>query len=194
MPGISYDQFLTTSALALQGGEGAAASGVHRDWLKTLLPAALNRLAEVVAEDPAKRPLLVKTVEITIANQGNGIWQGTINGDTFRQILFSGLCYSSCFDKTSIEEALQPLELLYKEDWRRVANAARYMNPEYAYYSLRGPTLIARPATSPAFSGILVLNAPGIPDFNTVPLPYELVEDAQLILFEMAKPFLTAKG
>ena len=178
MPGISYDQFLTTSALALQGGDGAAESGVHRDWVKTLLPAALNNLAEKIAEDPAKRPLLVTTVEVPITADPNGIWKGTVNGDTFRQILFSALAYSSCFDKTSLEEAAQPLELLYKQDWRRVANKARYMNPEYAYYSLRGPTLIARPATSPAFSGTLVLNAPAIPDFNTVPLPYELVDDA----------------
>jgi len=194
MPAITYDQFLTASTLALQGGEGAAASGVHRDWVKQFLPSALNKLAEVVAEDPGKRPLLVKQVEVPIANQGNGVWQGTISTDGFRQILFSALKYSSCFDKTSLEEASQPLELLYKEDWKRVANAARYLNPAYAYYSLRGPTLIARPPTSPAFSGTLVLHAPAIPDFNTVPLPYELVDDAQEILWEMAGTFLTAKG
>jgi hypothetical protein len=70
-----------------------------------------------------------------------------------------------------------------------VANAARYLNPAYGYYSLRGPTLIARPPTSPAFSGTLVLTAPAIPDFNTVPLPYELVDDAQVILWEMAIQF-----
>src|SRR5262245_52551958 len=65
MPAITYDQFLTTSTLALQGGEGAAASGVHRDWVKQLLPSALNKLAEDVAEDPAKRLLLlVLIVEI----------------------------------------------------------------------------------------------------------------------------------
>lgn len=193
MPAITYDQFLTTSVLALQGGEGAPASGVHRDWLKTLLPAALNRLAETIAEDPAKRPLLLKSVEVTIANQGNGIWQGTISDDAFRQILFSGLCYSACSDKTAFEEGSQPLELLYKEEWRRVANAARYLNPNYGYYSLRGATLIARPPASPAFSGTLVLTAPAIPDFNTVPLPYELLDDAQAVLFEMAQPFLSAK-
>jgi hypothetical protein len=194
MPAITYDQFLTASTLALQGGEGAAASGVHRDWVRQLLPPALNKLAEAVAEDPAKRPLLVKQIEVPIANQGNGVWQGTINTDTFRQILFSALKYSSCFDKIAIEEGVQPLELLYKENWQRVANAARYLNPAYAYYSLRGPTLIARPPTSPAFSGTLLLHAPAIPDFNTVPLPYELVDDAQAILWSLAAPFLTAKG
>src|SRR5262245_49051090 len=189
MPAITYDQFLTTSTLALQGGEGAAASGVHRDWVKQLLPSALNRLAEVVAEDPANRPLLLKVIEVPIANQGNGVWQGTINTDSYRQVLFSALKYSSCFDKTAVEEAAQPRELLYKEDWKRVANAARYLNPAYGYYSLRGPTLIARPPTSPAFSATLLLHAPAIPDFNTVPLPYELVEDAQVILWEIARQF-----
>jgi hypothetical protein len=194
MPTITYDQFLTASTLALQGGEGAAASGVHRDWVKQLLPSALNKLAEAVAEDPAKRPLLVKQIEVPITAEANGVWKGTINTDTFRQILFSALKYSSCFDKTSLEEAAQPLELLYKEDWKRVANAARFLNPAYGYYSLRGPTLIARPPTTPAFSGALLLHAPAIPDFNAVPLPYELVDDAQAILWTMAAPFLTAKG
>jgi hypothetical protein len=37
-----------------------------------------------------------------------------------------------------------------------------------------------------AFSGTLVLHAPAIPDFNTVPLPYELVDGAQAILWAMA--------
>jgi hypothetical protein len=194
MPDITYDQFLTASTLALQGGAGAAASDVHRDWVKQLLPSALNKLAENVAEDPAKRPLLLKVIEVPIAAQGNGIWQGTISGDSFRQVLFSALRYSSCVDKIAVEEALQPLELLYKEDWKRVANAARYMNPNYGYYSLRGSTLIARPPTTPGFSGTLVLTAPAIPDFNTVPLPYELVEDAQAVLWGLAAPFLTAKG
>ena len=194
MPAITYDQFLTASTLALQGGEGAAASGVHRDWVKQLLPSALNKLAENVAEDPARRPLLVTQIEVSITAEANGVWKGTINTDAFRQILFSAFKYSSCFDKTSLEEAAQPLELLYKEDWKRVANAARYLNPAYGYYSLRGPTLIARPPTSPAFSGTLLLHVPAIPDFNTVPLPYELVEDAQTILWAMAGTFLTAKG
>src|SRR5262245_33056465 len=189
MPVITYDQFLTASTLALQGGEGGPASGVHRDWVKQLLPSALNKLAEEVAEDPAKRPLLLKMIEVPIANQGNGVWQGTINTDAYRQVLFSALRYSSCFDKTTAEEASQPLELLYKEDWRRVANIARYLNPAYGYYSLRGPTLIARPPTSPAFSGTLLLHAPAIPDFNTVLLPYELVEDAPVVLWEMARQF-----
>jgi len=193
MPAITYDQFLTASTLSLQGGEGASASGVHRDWVKQLLPSALNKLAEAVAEDPAKRPLLLKEIEVPIASSANGVWKGTISGDIFRQILFSALRYSSCVDRTTVEEAAQPLELLYKEDWKRVANTARYLNPAYGYYSLRGPTLIARPPTSPAFSGILVLTAPAIPDFNTVPLPYELVEDAQAILWGLAAPFLTAK-
>jgi hypothetical protein len=194
MPAITYDQFLTASTLALQGGEGAAASGVHRDWVKQLLPSALNKLAENVAEDPARRPLLVTQIEVSITAEANGVWKGTINTDAFRQILFSGLKYSSCFDKTSIEEAAQPLELLYKEDWKRVANVARYMDPNYGYYSLRGPTLIARPPATPSFSGTLLLHAPAIPDFNTVPLPYELVDDAQTILWALAAPFLTAKG
>src|SRR5262245_4190111 len=194
MPAITYDQFLTASTLVLQGGEGASASGVHRDWVKQLLPSALNKLAEVVAEDPTKRPLLLKVIEVPIANQGNGVWQGTINTDTYRQVLFSALKYSSCFDKIAVEESSQPLELLYKEDWKRVANIARYLNPAYGYYSLRGPTLIARPPTSPAFSGTLLLHALAIPDFNTVPLPYELVDDAQTILWGLAAPFLTAKG
>jgi hypothetical protein len=194
MPAITLDQFLTASTLALQGGDGAAAAGVHRDWVKQLLPSALNKLAENVAEDPAKRPLLVTQIEVPIANQGNGVFQGTISGDTFRQILFSALKYSSCFDKVAVEEAAQPLELLYKEDWKRVANTARYLNPAYGYYSLRGPTLIARPPTSPAFSGTLVLHAPAIPNFDTVPLPYELVDDAQAVLWGLAAPFLTAKG
>src|SRR5262245_28687972 len=104
MPAITYAQFLTASTLALQGGEGAAASGVRRDWVRQFLPSALNKLAENVAEDPAKRPLLLKTIEVPIANQGNGVWQGTINTDTYRQVLFSALRYSSCFDKTSIED------------------------------------------------------------------------------------------
>ena len=186
MSAITYDQFLTASTLALQGGDGPTASGVHRDWVRQLLPSTLNKLAEAVAEDPAKLPLLLKTIEVPIANQGNGVWQGTISTDTFRQVLFLALKYSSCFDKTSIEEAAQPLELLYKEDWKRVANTARYLNPNYGYYSLRGPTLIARLPTLPAFSGTLVLHAPAIPDFNTVPLPYELVDDAQVILWAMA--------
>jgi hypothetical protein len=194
MPGITYDQFLTASALALQGGEGAAASGVHRDWVKQLLPSALNKLAENVAEDPAKRPLLVTQIEVPIAADPNGVWKGTISGDTFRQVLFSALKYSSCFDKMAVEEASQPLELLYKEDWKRVANTARYMDPNYGYYSLRGSTLIARPPTSPAFSGTLVLHAPAIPNFDTVPLPYELVEDAQTVLWALAAPFLKARG
>jgi hypothetical protein len=194
MPAITYDQFLTASTLALQGGEGAATSRVHRDWVKQLLPSALNKLAENVAEDPAKRPLLLKEIEVPIAADSNGIWKGTINTDGFRQILFSALTYSSCFDKTAVEETFQPLELLYKEDWKRVANKARYLNPAYGYYSLKGPTLIARPPTTPGFSGTLVLTAPAIPDFNTVPLPYELVEDAQAVLWGLADPFLTAKG
>src|SRR5262245_30106231 len=159
MPAITYDQFLTTSTLALQGGEGGSASGVHRDWVKQLLPSVLNRLAEVVAEDPAKRPLLLKQIEVSIAPQGNGVWQGTINTDTYRQVLFSALKYSSCFDKTALEEASQPLELLYKEDWKRVANVARYLNPAYGYCSLRGATLIAAPPTSPAISGMVPLHA-----------------------------------
>jgi hypothetical protein len=50
MPAIICDRFLTASTLSLQGGEGAAASGVYRDWVKQLLPSALNRLAEVVGE------------------------------------------------------------------------------------------------------------------------------------------------
>jgi hypothetical protein len=66
------------------------------------------------------------------------------------------------------------------------------MDPNYGYYSLRGPTLIARPATSAAFSGTLLLHTPAIPDFNTVPLPYELVDDAQVILWEMARQILAA--
>jgi hypothetical protein len=192
MPAVTYDQFLTASTLALQGGEGAAASGVHRDWVKQLLPSALNKLAENVAEDPTKRPLLVTQVEVPITAEPNGVWKGTINTDAFRQILFSALKYSSCFDMTSVEEAAQPLELLYKEDWKRVANKARYMDPNYGYYSLRGPTLIARPPATPAFSGTLLLNVPAIPDFNTVPLPYELVDDAQEILWEAARQFLKA--
>src|SRR5262245_65945174 len=112
MPAITYDQFLTASTLALQGGEGSAASGVHRDWVKQLLPSALNKLAEVVAEDPAKRGLLLKQIEVPITPQGNGIWQGAITADTYRQVLFSALKYSSCFDKVTVEEAAQPLELL----------------------------------------------------------------------------------
>ena len=161
--------------------------------MKQLLPSALNTLAEAVAEDPAKRPLLLRVIEVPIANQGNGVWQGTINTDTSRQVLFSALKYSSCFDKTALEEAAQPLELLYKEDWKRVANIARYLNPNYGYYSLRGSTLIARPPTSPAFSGTLLLHAPAIPDFKTVPLPYELVEDAQVILWETAGQFFNLR-
>jgi hypothetical protein len=194
MPAITYDQFLTASTLALQGGEGAAASGVHRDWVKQMLPAALNKLAEAVAEDPAKRPLLVTQIEVPISADSNGVWKGTISGDAFRQVLFSGLKYSSCFDKATFEEASQPLELLYKEDWKRVQNTARYLDPNYGYYSLRGALLIARPPASPAFSGTLVLHTPAIPDFNTVPLPYELVDDAQTILWTMAGAFLKAKG
>jgi hypothetical protein len=81
MPAITYDQFLTASMLALQGGEGAAASGVHRGWVKQLLPSALNKLAENVAEDPTKRPLLVKEIEVPIVAESNGIWKGTISGD-----------------------------------------------------------------------------------------------------------------
>jgi hypothetical protein len=194
MPAITYDQFLTASTLALQTGEGAAASGVHRDWVAQLVPSALNKLAEAVAEDPAKRPLLLLQVDVPITSQPNGIWQGTINTDTYRQILFSGLRYSSCYDKVTVEEGSQPLELLYKEEWRRVVNTVRYLNPAYGYYSLRGATLIARPPSAPAFSGTLVLTAPAIPDFNTVPLPYELVDDAQAILWALAAPFLTAKA
>ena len=76
MPAITYDQFLTASTLALQGGQGAAASGVHRDWVKQLLPSALNKLAEVVAEDPAKRPLLLKVIEVSIANQATASSRG----------------------------------------------------------------------------------------------------------------------
>jgi len=49
--------------------------------------------------------------------------------------------------------------------------------------------LIARPPTALGFSGTLLLHAPAIPDFNTMPLPYELVEDAQVILWEMARQF-----
>jgi hypothetical protein len=52
---------------------------------------------------------------------------------------------------------------------------------------------IARAPTSPAFSGTLFLHAPAIPDFNTVPLPYELVEDAQAILWETAGQFLNPR-
>jgi hypothetical protein len=74
-----------------------------------------------------------------------------------------------------------------------VTNIARYLNPAYGYYSLRGPTLIARPPATPAFSGTLLLHAPAIPDFNTVPLPYELVEDAQVILWEMAAQFFNLR-
>src|SRR5262245_47258634 len=66
----------------------------------------------------------------------------------------------------------RPLESLYKEDWRRVANTARFLNPAYGYYSLREPALIPRPPTTPVFSGPLLLHAPAIPDFNTVPLPF----------------------
>jgi len=193
MPAITYDQFLTASTLALQRGAGASASGVHRDWVKQLLPSALNRLAEVVAEDPARRPLLLKEIEIVITRKDNGIWEGAITADAYRQILFSRLRYSDCFDKNAVvEENNQLLELLYKEDWRRVANMARYLNPAYAYYSLRGPTLIARPSAELAdFSGTLLLHVPAIPDFNTVPLPYDLVDDAQAILWEGARQFLT---
>jgi hypothetical protein len=191
---ITYDQFLTASTLALQSGAGSDGSGVHRGWVKQLLPSALNKLAETIAEDPAKRPLLLKEIEVPIAAQPNGIWKGTINTDAFRQALFSGLRYSSCFDKVTVEEASQPLELLYKEDWRRVQNAARYMDPNFGYYSLREPLLIARPPATPSLNGTLVLNAPAIPDFNTVPFPYELVEDAQEILWTMAGTFLQAKG
>src|SRR5687767_4172020 len=120
MPAITYDQFLTASTLALQGGEGGEGSSVHRDWVKQLLPSTLNKLAENVAEDPAKRKLLIREIEVSITAQPNGIWRGTINTDDFRQILFSALKYSSCYDKTSVEEGSQPLELLYKEDWKRV--------------------------------------------------------------------------
>ena len=194
MPAITYDQFLTASTLALQAGEGSDGSGVHRDWVKKLLPSTLNKLAEAIAEDPAKRPLLLKEVEVPITAAPNGIWKGTINTDAFRQILFSALKYSSCVDKASMEEENQQLDLLYKEDWRRVGNAVRYMDPNFGYYSLRGAQLIARPPSSPSLSGTLVLNAPAIPDFQTVPLPYELVDDAQTILFAMAGTFLTAKG
>jgi hypothetical protein len=194
MPSITYDQFLTASTLALQAGEGSDASGVHRDWVKQLLPSALNNLAENVAEDPAKRQLLLTEIDVPITADPNGIWMGTINTDIFRQILFSGLRYSTCLDKVTLEEGSQPLELIYKEDWARVGNIARWMNPNYGYYSLRGALLIARPPAGFTFSGTLVLNAPAIPDFNTVPLPYELVDDAQQILWEMAGTFLTAKG
>jgi hypothetical protein len=75
-----------------------------------------------------------------------------------------------------------------------VANAARFLNPAYGYYALRGPTLIARPPTSPAFSGTLVLHAPAIPDFNIVPLPYELVDDAQMILLGIAGQFFDLRN
>jgi hypothetical protein len=67
------------------------------------------------------------------------------------------------------------------------------MDPNYGYYSLRGRTLIARPPATPAFSGTLVLHAPAIPDFNAVPLPYELIDDAQAILWAAAGQFLAAK-
>ena len=73
MPAITYDQFLTASTLALQAGEGSDGSGVHRDWVRTLLPSALNKLAEAGAEDPAKRPLLLKEIEVTITADPNGI-------------------------------------------------------------------------------------------------------------------------
>ena len=196
MPPISYDQFLTASTLALQRGAGASASAVHRDWVKQFIPSTVNKLAEQVAEDPAKRPLLLKEVEVAITRKDNGVWEGAVNTDAYRQILLSALRHASCFDKNAvIEENNQVLELLYKEDWRQVANTARYLNPAYAYYSLRGPTLLARPSAAMGdFSGTLLLHVPAIPDFNTVPLPYELVDDAQMILWDLAGKFLTAKA
>jgi len=99
----------------------------------------------------------------------------------------------------NLRRALRPRTLRLNEALRLIGLAAggeggaRYLNPAYAYYSLRWPTLIARPPTIPAFSGTLLLHAPAVPDFNTVPLPYELVDDAQEILWGMAAPFLTAK-
>jgi hypothetical protein len=196
MPGITYDQFLTTSTLALQRGAGAAASGVQRDWVKQFLPSTLNKLAEQVAEDPARRPLLIKQIDVGITRKDNGISEGEIDIDAMRQILFTALVHSSCFDPASIvEDGNQPLELLYKQDWHRVVNSARYLNPAYAYYSLRGSTLVARPSAAITdFGPTLKLYVPAIPDFDTVPLPYELVDDSQAILWSFAGQFLTAKA
>jgi hypothetical protein len=54
----------------------------------------------------------VTKVEVPISDQGNGVFQGTINTDTYRQILFSGLRYSSCFDKYAIEKGVQTLDFV----------------------------------------------------------------------------------
>jgi hypothetical protein len=195
MAGITYDQFLTASTLALQRGAGGPASGVQRDWVTQLLPAALNQLAVEVAEDPARRPLLLQKIEVDVTRQDNGTYEGAIDVDAQRQVLYSALCYSSCFDLSLVEDggSNQPLELLYKEDWRRVVNTAKYMNPAFAYYSLRDRTLVARPSAEfTDFGPKLTLYAPSIPDFNTVPLVYELVDDAQAVLWKAAAQFLTA--
>jgi len=44
-----------------------------------------------------------------------------------------------------------------------------------------------------ALSGTLLFHAPAIPEFNTVLLPYELVEDAQVILRETAGQFFNLR-
>jgi hypothetical protein len=77
----------------------AAASGVHRDWVKQLLPSALNKLAENIAEDPAKRPLIVTQIEVPITADPNGVWTGTINTDGIcckNSLAIQNVVVSSC--------------------------------------------------------------------------------------------------
>lgn len=187
MSNISAEQFVNTCAEALRRGKSEDEAGIYTDWLVSLLPMALPAFAWKVAQDTSKRGQLSFKFEVELG--ADGMSDPDSSAD-LRQMLKKALVFATCEDLGKQDSAGENAKLIYKPNWQDVAERARYLDPQFAYYAVRGDRIVTRASEGDAaVQGALQIHCVYIPDFTSnFPLPYELAGEAMEEVLSLALP------
>lgn len=191
MPNISAEQFVNTCADTLRRGKSEDESGIYSDWLVSLLPMALPAFAWKVAQDASKRGQLSFKFEIELGADG-----ASDPDVDLRQMLKKALVFATCEDLSKQDGAGENFKLIYKPNWQDVTEQARYLDPQFAYYAVRGDRIVTRPSEGDAaVQGALQIHCVYVPDFSSnFPLPYELAGEAMEEVLGLALPGAAANA
>lgn len=185
---VNATQFVNTIGGFLRKGQSEAASGIYNDWILTLLPTALDTLTEKVAKDPERRGLLTRKFVVPLFADGTG----NFNPADSKAIQKASLCYAQCEDLGKQDGMNENVRLIYKPNWQDVAELNRYLDPQFAYFSVRNNTVVTRASGGdPAVLGPLWIYAVYVPDFDTYEMPDELAGEGVAHVIALAASVLS---
>lgn len=171
---VNATQFVNTIGGLLRKGQSEAASGIYNDWILTLLPTALDVMTAKVASNPDQRGLLTRKFTVPLFADGTGNFDPVDS----KAIHKASLCYAQCEDLGKQDGVGENVRLIYKPNWQDVAELNRYLDPQFAYFSVRNNTVVTRASGGdPAVYGPLWIYAVYVPDFDVYEMPDELAGD-----------------